>query len=235
MSKTVIVIGKNKEDFNALCKNFLFHPLNREIKNVTNLCYEVEAEEGVVALLAFYLTKKEKLTQKECDFLESLDIGYLSSECNIGEEELEFLRVCASDSENVILEVGKDLIAHKRFKNIQAILKILEKSLEIHCDFMLNDYDLEEIASIKENNGIIVYMQESPIKKPLLEVSKQFAFVGKIKNECEVEVNFLDKNLTPLIADLKIREDFKGNVGFLQSANQKSGFCYQQISLKSVS
>ena len=232
MSKIHIILGKNEASFSKNSKNYFFSPLNRALENVTNICYEVESEEGVIALLAYFLCKREKLNKEQIDFLESLDIGYLSSECNVGEEELEELQNLIKDSKEALFEVGKDLLYHKRFANIQALLHLLKESLTLQCNFALNNKRLSAIGEISENNGLIVYLQKDEKKKPLLEVSKQFALIGKIKEECEVEVAFFDKEIETIKADLKIRDDFKGNVGLLQGIEWGNKFCYQKISLK---
>lgn len=237
MDKVEIFIGKCYEEglFTPQSEIFFFHPLNQSLKGATQITYEVGSEEGIVALLCSYLSQKEKINDKEKAFLKSLDIGYLSSECNVAEEELEKIQKAVLKAKEVVIIAGLDLVYHQRSKNIQKILGILQKSYPLKSDFALLDSScLEEIDEIGEVNGIIAYLQtKKNLKTPLLEASKQFALVGKICDNSQVEVNFLDKSLLPLKADFRLCDNFKGNVGILWLPNfDEKTFCYKQITLK---
>ena len=107
-------------------KLFVLHPLEESrIKSNAMLRYEVGAEEGVVALLMASLVGEHEGRLGE--FLSSFDVGYVSSESNLGEEELGELVRAILSSTSPILIIGADLYAHKRAINIARMLGILQK------------------------------------------------------------------------------------------------------------
>ena len=89
--------------------------------------YEVESEEAVVAMLAYYLLKDVELPKTIKDFLQDLDIGYLSGESSVGEEEIELMIDKINKKENKIILIGSDLYAQKRAKNIAKLIGLIEK------------------------------------------------------------------------------------------------------------
>ncbi|HIP61672.1 MAG TPA: 2Fe-2S iron-sulfur cluster binding domain-containing protein [Sulfurovum sp.] len=91
--------------------------------------YEVQSEEGVVALLADELLRDIGLPRTIRDIFDDLDIGNLSAESNVGEEELEELSLALKRKKKISLIVGSDLYAHPRAENIAKMLAILEKYL----------------------------------------------------------------------------------------------------------
>jgi len=89
--------------------------------------YEVGSEEGVAALLAYTFLENKKLTQEIEESLEELDIGYLSAECNVGEEELESMHELFDEEMTVSLVVGSDLYAHPKAAQIAKLIALLER------------------------------------------------------------------------------------------------------------
>ena len=105
------------------------HPIeDSEIQNIVTqfLKYEAGTEEGVAALLASTLLTEASLPEEVRHFLEDLDIGNLSAESNIGEEELEFLRKSLLKKSGFSLVVGSDLYTHPRAKQIAKLIALLE-------------------------------------------------------------------------------------------------------------
>ena len=88
---------------------------------------EVGSEEGVAALLAETLLKEAPLLESAKRFLNDLDIGQLSAESNVGEEELEVLRRSLHKRSGFSLIVGSDIYAHPRAKQIARIIALFEK------------------------------------------------------------------------------------------------------------
>ena len=88
---------------------------------------EVGSEEGVAALLAETLLKEADLPESVKHFLNDLDIGQLSAESNVGEEELEALRRSLQKRSGFSLIVGSDIYAHPRAKQIAKIIALFEK------------------------------------------------------------------------------------------------------------
>jgi NADH-quinone oxidoreductase subunit G len=93
--------------------------LTQHIKN------EVGSEEAALAMIADAFIA-DKSSQKE--FFDSLDLGYLSGESNISDEEIELLAHFAKRKKNPVLVIGEDLINHSRFENIAKIAGLLQKS-----------------------------------------------------------------------------------------------------------
>ncbi len=87
--------------------------------------YEVGSEEGVMALLASYLIKEAAPEHK--DYLKDLDIGYLSGETSVGEEELELIEQRFIRTKNKVLIIGEDLYGHPKALNIAKIVGLVDK------------------------------------------------------------------------------------------------------------
>jgi len=105
------------------------HPLeDNSIQNIVTqfIKYEVGSEEGVVALLAETLLRGKTLPAAAEEILEDLDIGNLSAESNVGEEELEMLAASFTRKAARVLIVGADLYQHPRAENIARLLALLE-------------------------------------------------------------------------------------------------------------
>ncbi len=112
------------------------HPMEdlRLQKQVTQFIkYEAGSEEGVAALLATTLVDRTQAPEELGRFLEDLDIGYLSAESNVSEEELDRLKLTLWKSKRFTLIVGEDLYNHPRVENIARILAAIER----HSDFEL--------------------------------------------------------------------------------------------------
>lgn len=106
------------------------HPIeDLNIQNIVTqfIKYEVGSEEGVMALLADTILKNIDVPSDIKDMLDDLDIGNLSAESNVGEEELEELFKTLKRKKNISIVVGADLYAHTRSENIAKVLALLEK------------------------------------------------------------------------------------------------------------
>ncbi|GIU01046.1 hypothetical protein TSL6_15520 [Sulfurovum sp. TSL6] len=94
--------------------------------------YEVGSEEGVAALLADALLKDKELPEEIEDILEDLDIGYLSAESNVGEEELESMHSLIGHDTTVSLILGSDLYTHPKAGQIAKLIALLERHARLH-------------------------------------------------------------------------------------------------------
>ena len=146
-SRAVIVMGTRINDDSPTVKYHInmaskwhsarvayMHPLeDTEIRNIVTqfIKYEAGSEEGAAALLADTLLKEVELPKAVRTFLDDLDIGNLSAESNIGEEELEALRKSLIKKSGFSLVVGSDLYAHPRAQQIAKLLALLE----VYADF----------------------------------------------------------------------------------------------------
>lgn len=93
--------------------------ITQHIKN------EVGSEEAALAMLAEYFVE-DKSSQK--DFFDEIDIGYLSGESNIAQEEIELIKHSSKRKKDFMLIIGEDLINHPRNENIARIAGLLQKS-----------------------------------------------------------------------------------------------------------
>jgi NADH-quinone oxidoreductase subunit G len=106
------------------------HPLeDPEMKDIVTqfIKYEAGSEEGVAALLAEMLLKDVELPKALRKFFDDLDIGNLSAESNIGEEELETFKKSLVKKSGFSLVVGADLYAHPRAEQIAKLLALFEE------------------------------------------------------------------------------------------------------------
>ncbi len=148
-SKGIIVLGSRVNDDAPMVKYHItmaskrkrakityMHPIeDPSISNIITqfMKYEVGSEEGVVALLAKTLLDGRELPVKISKYLSDLDVGNLSAESNIGEEELEQLAKGLLKKSDFTLVVGADLYEHPKAENIARLLGVIET----HSDFEL--------------------------------------------------------------------------------------------------
>ncbi|WP_292664165.1 2Fe-2S iron-sulfur cluster-binding protein [Nitratifractor sp.] len=112
------------------------HPIEdpRLQKQVTQFVkYEAGSEEGVAALLAATLIDRTQAPEELRKYLDGLDIGYLSAESNVSEEELDRLKLTLWKRKRFTLIVGEDLYNHPRVENIARLLAAIER----YSDFEL--------------------------------------------------------------------------------------------------
>ena len=142
-SSVIIVLGTKIDDDAPIVKYHInmaskwhrarvayMHPIEDvEMKNIVTqfIKYEPQSEEGVAALLVEMLLRDMDVPKDVKIFLNDLDIGHLSAESNVGEEELELLRKSMLKKDGFSLVVGSDVYAHPRARQIAKILALVEK------------------------------------------------------------------------------------------------------------
>ncbi|MBN2767974.1 MAG: (2Fe-2S)-binding protein [Campylobacterales bacterium] len=150
-SDAIIIFGTRINDDNPMVKYHIsmaskwhrarvayLHPMEdvSMSKIVTQFIkYEVGSEEGVVALLANAFLSDLRLSDAVKEYLESLDVGNLSAESNVGEEELEGLVNSFEKKNTFSFVIGADLYAHPRAQEIAKVLALFEKYLD--CNVIL--------------------------------------------------------------------------------------------------
>ncbi len=110
------------------------HPMeDTSIQNIVTqfMKYEVGSEEGVAALLVKTLLEGKDVPVKISSYLNDLDIGNLSAESNIGEEEFDALTKSLLKKSGFTLVVGADLYNHPKAENIAKLLGLIE----LYSDF----------------------------------------------------------------------------------------------------
>lgn len=142
-SRAVIVMGSRINNDNPMVKYHInmaskwhrarvayMHPIeDTSMQNIVTqfIKYEAGSEEGVAALLASTLLRDIELPKGIQKALDNLDIGNLSAESNIGEEELDRLAKSLLKKSGFSLVIGADVYAHPRAKNIAKFVALLEK------------------------------------------------------------------------------------------------------------
>ena len=179
-------------------KFIYMHPIdNFNLKSFYSqlIKYEVGSEEGICALLLN--TFASNCDEKTKNYLDDLDLGYISAESSAGEEEFEEAFENSQEAKVKTLIVGNDLVNHERVENIVKLLAIFKK----YSDFNLvvlneelekkidscKDFDLEELEELKSFNGTLVYKLVDEQNDELV-TSQTFANIVKVSNGNEVFV-----------------------------------------------
>ena len=142
-SRAVVVLGTRINDDAPMVKYHMtmasrhhrariayMHPIeDPDIQNIVTqfIKYEVGSEEGVAALLAKTVLDGREIPEEAERYLADLDVGNLSAESNIGEEELELLKKSLRKKSGFTLVAGADLYAHPQAENIAALLGLIER------------------------------------------------------------------------------------------------------------
>jgi len=176
------------------------HPIRVEGKEC--IAYEPMAEEAVIALVTKHFCNG-KVPEVIQNYFDEMDDGYLFSESNFDEFDLEKI-------ENMdTLIVGKDILLHPRLNNIKKFLEILSyfggikiEGIRLEGIFEPSDPELAEIVETEKEvlpdevdelesfDGSVVYECDDPkvVKQQELLCSQQFVIANKIKtNEVYVE------------------------------------------------
>lgn len=203
--------------------------------------YEVGSEEGICALLLATFAKNCDEATKE--FIENLDLGYISAESSAGEEEFEEAKEASLASQSKVLIVGNDIKNHERVENITKILALIKK----YTDFNLvvldedleqkinshKDLELDEIEDLKSFNGTLVYKLVGKKCEELI-ASKTFANIAKVSNNDEIYINSKDEKIKRV---LKVDESLTGTIAILEVLNEDdifSGYKYKQVKIEKV-
>ena len=192
------------------------------VKYKDSITYEPMAEEAVIALIAKHFTY-DKVPEIVKEYFDEMDDGYLFSESNFDEFDLEKL-----DKGKIL--VGRDIALHPKVENIKRFLAllrdygkfdvegielpkwfepsdpILEEILETEKSY---EYHLEEIDELPSFDGSVVYACEdfNVVKDNELLCSHQFVIANKIKS-LKIRVDGEVKNLKKL-------PELKGTFGII--------------------
>ncbi len=225
-------------------KFIYMHPIdNLDLKSFyTQLIkYEVGSEEGICGLLlnSFASNYDENIK----DYIDDLDLGYISAESSAGEEEFEEAFENSENSKFKTLIIGNDLVNHERIENIVkflAIIKkysdlnlvVLDKTLEQKIDTCV-DFGLEEIEELKSYNGTLTYSVIDEDNFDLI-ASQTFANIAKVSNDDRIYVISKDEKI---IRTLRIDEKLHGTIALLKikaEENTFGGYRYKQVKIQKV-
>ena len=106
------------------------HPMeDKQMQNVVTqfVKYEVGSEEGVLAMLSKTLLEGKISVKKIAAFLNDLDMGYLSAESSVGEEELDTIKRTLDRCKNISIVIGEDCINHPRVNQLARLAAFFER------------------------------------------------------------------------------------------------------------
>ncbi|MFW2568733.1 hypothetical protein [Aliarcobacter butzleri] len=198
--------------------------------------YEVGSEEGICALLLDTFAKN--YDEKTKEFINNLDLGYISAESSAGEEEFEEAFEDYKNSNSKILIIGEDIKNHERVDNIIKLLATIKKYSDF--DFLIldedlenkinscKDFDLEEIEELKSFNGTLVYSLIGA-DSPILQASQTFANIAKVKDGENIQIISKNEKINKI---LKIDEKLTGTVAILNVKNSPNEYKYKQVKIE---
>lgn len=145
--------------------------------------YEAGSEEGVVALLASYLI--QNIPDELKSFFDDLDIGYLSGETSVGEEELELVSKNLKRRKNKTLVIGEDLYAHPNAANIAKLVGLIDR---------LTDFDVMLIPSQTNTLGVSLLCElDDEVSGKTVGYNEKADFIISDSGEGDIQVPALNQ------------------------------------------
>ena len=189
--------------------DIILHP----IKYKNSITYEPLAEEAVIALIVKELTYNIA-DNKTKEFFDEMDDGYLYSESNFDEFDIETIKNSLTDNNKLIL--GRDIYLHPKKENILKLANLL-KLVNFEVDG-IDDNNFDEIDELDTFDGAVVYVADGDENSII--VSPQFKIANKITTE-SIKVDGVSKNII-------LDENLKGVFGIIFEEN------YNQYPFKRV-
>ena len=161
--------------------------------------YEAGSEEGVFALLASFLIDHSTPEYKK--YINDLDIGYLSGETSVGEEEFEQLVETLEDKKNITFVIGEDIYEHESKKNIINFIRLIDMYTDIHVVLLgatskidlAKNIHLTDVSPIHTYNGTVIYtisVDGATQEDNLLKGSASFATAAKIQDGDTIDIKY---------------------------------------------
>ena len=228
-------IAKNSAEF------IYMHPIDDidiKLYSTQFVKYEVGSEEGILALFLEYFTKNR--SDKLENFINELDIGYISAESSVGEEEFEEMINRASNKKTKTLILGEDLFTHERVENIKSMIKVLEEFSDLNIilvkDLELESKSLEEPEELDSYNGTVIYTYKNSDENQFVYGSESFSRVAKISNKEKVKINYKNESVEKVF---KLDKNLQGTIalcGVKSSDNSflSNGYRYKQVKIEKV-
>ncbi len=190
---------------------------DKEMLDISSISsrYECGSEEGVLAILAKEILNDKDIPLHVKKFFEDLDEGYISAECNVGEEEIEEINNLCKLSKTPYLYIGSDINNHPRNSNIKKIISLFKEfgGFDTNISYSKTE-DLEGVEELESFDGSIVYFCESIDNSETKQLigSAQFAIGAKIHDKENIQI-ITDNNSYNRIFKLDI--DLKGTIALL--------------------
>ena len=153
-----------------------------------------------------------------CKDLENEDIGFLSGESSVGEEEIEEIIEFLKDADLIIADENM-LNFHKDKDNIKALLNLIASNFNLKIidsagnklDF--NSANLGELKELDNFDGAVVYKHT---KDDEFKGGNYFKIVAKVKEGELVTIKSKNLNTTKTF---KFDKNLKGTIAFLGLKN----------------
>ena len=194
---------------------------------------EIGSASYVLALLCKYLLDAAKFDEQMREYFEGLDEGYLSGECNVGEEEFEQIAEFLSGCENIMID--SSFLAHADAKNIFEFLQILGKNVVL-ADGAQGEFKTDgELTPLKEpesfDGSVVFFMDETDGSNLSGEVkeligSASFAAAAKVKDGDMVSVQAKGAHVE---AKFKLEPQMKGTVALCRA--KFSGYAFKLVKI----
>ena len=209
------------------------------VKYKDSLTYEPMAEEAVIALIAKHFTY-DKVPEMVKEYFDEMDDGYLFSESNFDEYDLEKLK------KGTIL-IGRDVLFHPKIKNIKKFLTLLRdfagfkiKGIKLpiwlkpsdpileeimETEKLYEDY-IDEIDELPSFDGSVVYecIDFNVVDENELLCSNQFVIANKIKS-LKVKVN-------GEIKEIKKIPELKGTFGII--FKKEDDYPFKRVKIENI-
>lgn len=227
-------IAKNDTEF------IYMHPIfdiDLKLYQTQFIKYEVGSEEGVLALLLEFFTKNRSENLEK--YLAELDIGYISAESSVGEEEIEEMLEKSSGKKKKIIILGDDIFTHTRVENIAKMIRILDKFTDLEI-LVLNEenaklletssHNVQDVQELNSFNGTVVYntLLDEKDKKFVIG-SESFSRVAKIANGNKIILNLGNKTITK---DFKLDKNLQGTIALYYDELSENEYKYKQVKIQ---
>ena len=182
---------------------------------------EIGSASYVLALLCKHSLDAAKFDEQTREYFDELDEGYLSGECNVGEEEFEQIAEFLNGCENIVID--SSFLAHADAKNIFEFLQMLGKNVVLadgeQGEFKTNG----KLTPLKEpesfDGSVVFFMDETDGSNLSGEVkeligSASFAAAAKVKDGDIVSVQAEGVEIR---AKFKLEPQMKGTVALCRA------------------
>lgn len=175
--------------------------------------------------LAFVLMMICVKTFLENEFFSDADIGYLSGESNVGEEEIEQILEFLTQAKRLI--IAPEIFNETNAKSLEFMLGLICKHFELESVDLAGqgvsfDGKLGELEDGRDFNGACVFYYTNPQSKLL--GSELFAKVAKLKNGDTIT---LKTSFGEFETTFSVDEKLKGLIGIFSHPKAKN--CFERL------
>lgn len=220
------------------------HPIDYKSESLNfsqYIKYEVGSEEGICALLLNYFISNARPDIQA--FIDDLDIGYLSAESSLGEEELEEVLEKSQTANQTFIVVGEDILNHEKAENIINMLSALNQQSDVQliiqngCSKAVENInncsgtEIEEVEELDSFDGLVICKNDAISNNQLLG-GVSFSKIAKISDGADVLIKFDNQTLQRVF---KIDTNLQGTIALCSSEGIESlSYSYKQVKIEKV-